>query len=417
MKRFISIVLTAILLVPMTACSDWFTPRETNTRMVLLYIAATERALSPYADGNISDMLREYVPSKKSNDQQLLVFFQNLDTDSPTNRSDATLTRYYTSNSGKIVAELVSNFGNEFDAADPESLARVLKLAESTCKPTTRCMLISSHGTGALPIGYFDGDGEKSSDAFSISRASYSEGDAPAINPSRMAMRESIAYDSHSHNEIDIRDFAQVLGEYHWESVLLDCCYMGAVEVAYQMRQCCDYIIGSPTEILITGFPYPVILDQLFNHPGEEGLKAICQAYYDLYQSQTGALQSGTIALVNCSEMDALADICADITASRRSEMEAVKRLNVQHYYYNSRKDYFFDLGHYFELFASEEQYERFSAQLDKAVPFKASTKQFLGINIEHYSGLSCYVPSASYPILNAYYKQLAWNQRVKILE
>ena len=417
MKRSIIIVLAAVLLLPMTACSSWFSPKDKDTRMVLLYIAATEYSLSPYADGNRTDLLKEYVPSKKSKNQQLLVFFQNRSTDSPTKKSDATLTRYYTSNSGTVVAELVTNFGNEFDAADPESFAQVLALAENTCKPTTRCLLVSSHGTGALPIGFFDGESETPGVFHLKSRASLPDGDVSAVNPSRMAIRESITYDSKSHNELDIKDFAQVLGLYHWESLLLDCCYMGAVEVAYQLKDCCDYIIASPTEILITGFPYPVILNQLFNHPGQEGLESICQAYYDLYQGQVGVMQSGTITLVKCSEMEALANICAEITCLRRSEMEAVQRLSVQHYYYNAGKDYFFDLGHYYEMFADNAQYARLSTQLDKTVPFKATTDRFIGISIDHYSGLSCYIPRADYPVLNSYYKQLAWNQRVKVIE
>ena len=230
-------------------------------------------------------------------------------------------------------------------------------------------------------------------------------------------MRESIGYDSTSHDEMDIREFARAMSAYHWESALLDCCYMGTIEVAYQLKDCCDYVIGSPTEILITGFPYLVILDQLFNHPGKEGLENICREYYTMYQAQSGALQSGTIALVKCSELDALANICANIVDASRSEMESVKRSNIQRYFYNADKDYFFDLAHYFESFATEEQYSSFSAQMNLAVPYKASTAKFLGINMLHYSGLSCYVPSASYPKLNAYYTQLEWNKKVKIIK
>ena len=411
MKRALYILALLVLLIPLASCCEWF-HQDVEKRMVLLYIAATESSLSPYAEGNVTDMLREYVPKKNAKDQELLVFFQMRDTDSPTKRSDATLTRYYSTNAGKVVAETISNFGNEFNAADPESFARVLALAESTCKPAYRSLLISSHGTGWLPVGYFDGGGEASMSILPKTKSFRT--DDPV---GRMQMRESIGYDSTTRDEMDIREFARAMSAYHWESALLDCCYMGTVEVACQLRNCCDYVIGSPTEILITGFPYLVILDQLFNHPGEEGLKNICKAYYDLYQGQSGSLQSGTIALVKCSEMDALANICADIVNSSRSEMESVKRSKVQRYFYNAGKDYFFDLAHYFELFATEEQYTRFSAQLNLAVPYKASTEKFLGLTMEHYCGLSCYIPSGSYPKLNAYYTQLDWNQKVKIIE
>ena len=406
MKRFLHILLSLALLLPAVSCDKWFSSKA-EKRMVLLYIAATEASLSPYAEGNVTDMLREYVPQKNSKKEELLVFFQMRDTDSPTKRSDATLKRYYTANNGKVAEELISNFGNEFNAADPESFSQVLALAESTCQPTYRSLLISSHGTGWLPVGYFDANNGESVMSILPKTKAYS----------RMQVRESIGYDSNTRDEIDIRAFARALGAYKWESVLMDCCYMGTVEVAYQIKDCCDYMIGSPTEILITGFPYTVILDQLFNHPGREGLENICEAYYQLYQGQSGALQSGTIALVCCGELDALAGICAEIIATDRSDMQDVVRNNVQHYFYNAKKDYFFDLAHYFETFATSSQYARFATQLDKAVPYKAATAKFLGVEMVHFSGLSCYIPSESYPKLNAYYAQLDWNQKVKVIE
>lgn len=403
--------ITALVLAAVVVCGCCKNPRENKKRLVLLYIAATEASLSPYAENNVTDMLQGYVPKKNSKTEELLVLFQNRDNSTATGRSDAVLSRYYKNNSGNIIKEDITNYGNEFNACDPATLARVLAEAEAISKPAYRSMLISSHGTGCLPIGYFDSSGEKSG-------AKRLSSDADGISDlSRLKIRESVGYDSYTKNEIDIRDFAAAVSKYHWESILFDCCYMSTVEVAYEVRGCCDYVVGSPTEILITGFPYTVILEQLFKSPGKEGLEYICQKYYDLYQGQSGSLQSGTIALTDCSQLDALATICANIIATRRPEMEAVARLNVQHYFYSAKKDYFFDLAHYFEQFATAEQFAQFSAQMDKAVPYKAATEKFIGLKIDHYSGLSVYIPHPSYPILNAYYRQLAWNQAVKIVE
>ena len=91
--------------------------------------------------------------------------------------------------------------------------------------------------------------------------------------------------------------------------------------------------------------------------------------------------------------------------------------MNVQHYFYNNKYDYNFDLADYFRQFATEDQYTRFSSQLGRAVPFKATTKEFIGLKIERYSGLSCYIPDSRYVRLNDYYKQLAWNQKVVVVE
>ena len=409
MKRIAYIFIVVLIALTGTSCSDWFTPAKVEKRMVLLYIAATEASLSPYASGNINDMLAGYVPPKGSKTQDLLVFFQNKDAASGSLRSEAVLSRYYADRSGQIFQEVIANFGEDFNASQPESLAQVLAVAEQTCQPTYRSILISSHGSGWLPPGYFDG-GEKT-------RAVQMSRDDDWSKLSRLKKRESIGYDAPTKDEMEIAPFAAALGKYHWESVLLDCCYMSTIEVAYELRNCCDWIIASPTEILITGFPYSIMLDQLFNQPGKPGLEYICQQYYEMYQAQSGSLKSGTIALIDSKELDALADICASIVSESHAGMNAVQRLAVQHYFYRDSKDFFFDLGHYFEQFTSEERLAEFHEQLDKAVPYKNSTDQFLGIKIEHYSGVSCYIPTPKYPMLNAYYKQLAWNQRVKVIE
>lgn len=414
MKRILYILLTVTLLVFTSGCSKWCSPSPSEKRMVLLYIAATESALSPYADGNITDMLSGYVPAKGSREQELLVFFQNRDINTSTLRSEATLSRYYTNRSGQVVKEIIRNWGEDFNCCTPESLAEVLATAEKTCKPTSRCLLFSSHGTGWMPVSYFDGGGEES---VMLRVRSKSTGKSDVSELSRLRISESIGYDAPTYDEIDIRDFATELGKYHWESALLDCCYMGTIEVAYQLRNCCDWVIGSPTEILITGFPYPDILDQLFNHPGREGLETICQKYYELYQGQSGQLQSGTIGLTKCSELDRLADICAAIVNDNRVAMSGIYRNGVQHYFYRAGKDFFFDFSHYFEQFATKESFAEFTAQLNLAVPYKNTTEKFLGVSMLHYSGLSCYIPTDKYPKLNAYYKQLAWNQKVKIIE
>ena len=155
----------------------------------------------------------------------------------------------------------------------------------------------------------------------------------------------------------------------------------------------------------------------MFNHPGREGLECICQKYYELYQGQSGQLQSGTIGLTKCSELDRLAEICAAIVRENRDALNGVYRNGVQHYFYKAGKDFFFDFSHYFEQFSPANSFAEFTTQLHLAVPYKNSTARFLGVDMIHYSGLSCYIPSDKYPKLNAYYKQLAWNQKVKVLE
>lgn len=392
MKKVLYTLLLFVTAAFMAGCGD-IGGQGGDKRMVLIYIAATESGVSSTASGNVIDLLNGHIPNKNSDTEELLVFFQDQASSDPITKSDAILTKYFLKHNGDLYEEVVANFGSDFDACTPESFAKVLAAAEAASHPTKRVLLFSSHGTGWMPQGYFDSEGEKSKS------------------------RKTIGYDAKTKNELDIRDFASALGKYHWEALLLDCCYMGTIESVYQLRSCSDWIIASPTEILIQGFPYKCILDQLFLHPGQTGLETICQKYYELYQGQTGSLQSGTISLTKCSELDNLATTCANIVALQRASMKSVNRLSVQHYFYRAEKDYFFDFGHYFEKFATADQLTTFNAQLDKAVPFKKATEKFIGLKIDHFSGLSIYIPDARYVNLNAYYANLDWNKKVKIIE
>ena len=405
MKRALYIVLAVLLSIFVTGCCK--PGKDKEKRMVLVYIAATEQSVSNYASGNISDMLTGYVPNRKSETEELLVFLQKHGTDTP--RSEATLTRYYSTNSGNVESEVIANYGSELTPAIPNPVhACWQRQRKNANPPAAPCC------TGWMPEGYFDSDGEHSFYSAKPARNVYDDG---LENLSKLRIREGIGLDKPTGHELDIRDFASVAGQYHWDVMLLDCCYLGAVEAAYELRNCCDYIAASPTEIMINGFPYNCILENLFKNPNAKGYKTICQKYYDMYQAMTGSYQSGTIALVDCSQMDAFAAVCASITAGRRTQMQSVDRMSVQHYFWKSSKDYFFDIADYFSRFATEEQMAAFTAQIDKTVIFKAATAEFIGLKIEKFSGLSCYIPDSRYVNLNAYYKQLAWNQQVHIVQ
>ena len=412
MKRLSHILAALAVTLLATGCGLINHDKDNEKRMVLFYIAATESSLSPYAETNIDQMVSGYIPSVDSKDQELLVFFQNKTT-------DATLRRYFTNHANQVAYEEIKSFGSDFNACTPEGLREVLEAAEEECKPKYRSLLFSSHGTGWMPEGYFNNSTDQAASGSHVFKTKAGEDQIRSL--SRLQAVSSVGYDSPSGNEIDIQDFAKVAGKWHWETIIFDCCYMGSVEVAYQIKDICDYMIASPTEILITGFPYRIILNELFNNPGKSGVEYIATKYYELYMAEQGIYQSGCIVSVDCSLMEPFAQVCADIVKDAGSRIAEVDRDAVQKYCYPSivkdGKDYFFDLAHYFEQFCTEEQYAQFSAALDQATVYKNSTEEFLRLKIEHYCGLSTYIPKASYKNLNAYYKTLAWNQKINILQ
>ena len=50
----------------------------------------------------------------------------------------------------------------------------------------------------------------------------------------------------------------------HLKFIMTDCCNMMCLENLYELRQTCDYFIGSPAEIPDNGAPYDQIVSDMF---------------------------------------------------------------------------------------------------------------------------------------------------------
>ena len=61
-----------------------------------------------------------------------------------------------------------------------------------------------------------------------------------------------------------------------WKFIFFDCCSMLNAEVAYELREQTDYIIGSPAEIPGRGAPYSIVVKDLFNHDDVSMYTDIC---------------------------------------------------------------------------------------------------------------------------------------------
>ena len=64
---------------------------------------------------------------------------------------------------------------------------------------------------------------------------------------------------------INITTMANILKELpHMKFIMGDCCCLMCLENLYELRNTCDYIIGSPAEIPYSGAPYDQIVPDFF---------------------------------------------------------------------------------------------------------------------------------------------------------
>jgi hypothetical protein len=152
--------------------------------------------------------------------------------------------------------------------------------------------------------------------------------------------------------------------------------------------------------------------------------KAVCEDYFSQYIKQSGVYQSATISLIDCRELESLAEVCKRIFNNHRGGIKAIRISNVQQYYRHSYR-YFYDLLSIVQAAGANAQEQKdLKDALAKCVIYGAHTPMFMqdennrgdGFRILTYSGFSMYLPrdlstAFYFEELNSYYKTLEWNK------
>ena len=189
--------------------------------------------------------------------------------------------------------------------------------------------------------------------------------------------------------QIETTDLADAMADagLHTEYILFDACYMSSVEVAYELKDVTHYLIASPTEVLSYGFPYITMGKHLLGTPNYKGIVDSFISFYSSYY-----LPYGTVAVTDCTQLDALAAIAQQINAAATEQL-VPNGVQIMDGY---SPTLFYDLGHLMSLKdAGTVLTAAFAEQLDKTVPYKGHTDQYFTalkdapVNIEHYSGLN----------------------------
>lgn len=205
--------------------------------------------------------------------------------------------------------------------------------------------------------------------------------------------------------QIETTDLADAMADagFHTEYILFDACYMSSVEVAYELKDVTHYLIASPTEVLSYGFPYITMGKHLLGTPNYKGIVDSFISFYSSYN-----LPYGTVAVTDCTQLDALAAIAQQINAAAAEPTNAASegKLNTARSGKNVPNGVqimdgysptlFYDLGHLMSLKdAGTVLTAAFAEQLDKTVPYKGHTGQYFTalkdapVDIKHYSGLN----------------------------
>lgn len=394
-----------------------------NTRKVMLLyeVGFNDNDLSSHIARNISYLRKGYLPGRDPDDDVLLVV-SHLLIGSISVETSPVLLRIY-DDYGVSRKDTLFTWPVGTSLANKAMVTQVFDLVRTLFPAASYGAVMSSHSTGWLPAGYFSNPTDRVS-----TNQSNDGGEAEWLAPRQRTFGQEYVRKGADLEEIEIYDLAKAI-PYHLDYLLFDSCLMGTVEVAWELREVCDYLAVSSCEIPIAGYDYSILTARLLK-PDVPDLQGACYDYYKTYEHNT--TYGATITLVDCHSLDPLAEVCKDLFSRYRTKIRTLSGKNVQvydrlldgHTYYA-----FFDLKDMMrEAGVSGDDMADLQAALDKAVIYEAHTDRFtVDVKLERCCGLSMYLPS--YPdgradiwhgtrYLDEFYKNhISWNQATSLVE
>ena len=433
MKLYLRYILPLFLVLGITSgCTDSLsevdkeeTERSTARRTVLVYMVA-ENSLSTATQNDISELAYAANHNTIPSDCNILVY--NDDASQPVitlyNRLGANTWKTYT----------------ERNSADSTVMLATLQEMVKNYPSEHYALVLWSHGSGWAPT-------EKT-------KKELEQEHIKSLSAPRQA--RAFGIDNQANNyangayQMNISSVKWVLDKLgvHMDYILWDACLMQGIEVAYELRNQADWIIGSPTETPGNGAPYHTAAAGLCN----ADMEAILKAYTNYYDNSANYLANFPLSCIKTSELEALAKATAPLIRKYFADKDATPEgvATAQIYSpkifisatnngkYNVGTPIAYDMGSVMGKILTEEEYGRWRPLLDKAVPYKTLPTQSLPwmsslsgsehrklTDKEHYSGISMNVPQEDYDRYfpdkvnhpnkylylgwNTYFRRLSW--------
>lgn len=359
---------TMFILFSLTSC-HCFEAEDNHIydRTVLVYMAA-DNNLSSFQKDDLNEMLRGAIDIPSNS--RLIIYVD-----------DTSLPRILTFERQKgrrPVCKTLHRYDIEHNSGDAETLRMAMEWVIDNSPSESYGLVLWSHGESWIPFK------------------------SPA--------QKAVCLDSNSGSWMEIPDIANVLSSFpRLEFILFDACFMQSIEVAYELRNNTNYIIGSPAEIPAPGAPYNRIIKPMFSLTNcAEG---ITEEYYKAY-NEGGITINGSsansygvcLSIIDCSQMDQLAKVTKDMITKYAASTQSPETLQeIQRYYYkeSSTRPRYYDMnGYMLRLLTDHNDYIQWKDAFNRAVCYKITTPQWYSgytgmekIDMKNYGGVSCYIP------------------------
>ncbi len=248
---------------------------------VICYLAGDN-----FLDWFMKENLKELINVGSSNSVNVIAFLDTTDND----------TKVFEFNNGDLVRipTRIVNYSwteSELDTGDPQTLIDYASWAVREYPAKKYFILLGGYGEGWIGLMHDMNNGQGDIDVLSLNELEYS-----------LKTITKQIYHINGKEKIDI------LG--------LDACYMGMLEIMYQVKDYADYLISSENEEALDGWPYDKIIETIIEKPEmdcSQFSSCIVDSYLDSVKGNPSKMSNVlTLSVVN---LDLIGEIVEEIDA------------------------------------------------------------------------------------------------------
>ncbi len=262
----------------------------------------------------------------------------------------------------------------------PERMRGVFADGKALAPAVSYGLVFWSHGTGWVETS------ESRSSAPSVSDGMSRSGSEEMFTvPDQQISTFSFGNDYGT--EMKITSLAEALSGQRFDFIYFDCCLMGSVEVAYELRNVTPTIVASPTELQIFGMRYDLNIPEFFKP--EPDMKEAARNTFNYYaQGIDGRDPSCSMVVIETEHLPALAAATRDIMATGAMPDAGYRPARFYGYYRNS----FVDMTDYITSLpgVSPSLISAWREAYNKAVVYKAATPTYFDYDLSRFGGLTC---------------------------
>lgn len=278
MKHFLISISLLLLFAACHKNEENINPLPKGQRTVIVYMSG-DNSLSSVTRSDLQELVNGANGTMSSSDR-LVVFVDRIST------KEKPFIARITGNSNQPVDTLYK-YSSDFQASNPDNFVEVLSRVMKFCPANEYGLVLWGHATG-----------------WCIQED---------MTPRRAYGVDNGNSEFNSNNGLwlnipDMRTCFERLGV-KWKFIFADCCNMMCVEIAYEIRNWAEYLIGSPAEIPGWGAPYDKMVPNFFSQ-SDTFYEDIVNTYADEYPNYL------PLSAMRLSEMEQLASATRQIMPS-----------------------------------------------------------------------------------------------------